>query len=68
MKNVPEEITYDSDKSARGEKTNESPRDPQAGDENLTVASSAYDLISVAPTELLQKEYKTLIDQYEAEI
>jgi hypothetical protein len=32
------------------------------------VATSAYDLISVAPTEMLAKEYKTLMEQYETEI
>ena len=58
---VVEEITYESEKSEHGE-------EEAHGADAATVATSALDNLSVAPTELLAAEYKKLMDQYDAEV
>lgn len=58
---VVEEITYESEKSEQGD-------EEAQGADAATVATTALDNLSVAPTELLAAEYKKLMDQYDAEV
>lgn len=66
-----EEHTYESDQeiidNPDGDEEKD-PQDPVNQDDAATVASSAIDNLSLAPTDVLANEYKRLIEQYDTEI
>ena len=55
----------DKDKDSNNEEKEE---EPVNAEDAATVASSAIDNLSMAPTDILANEYKRLIEQYDTEI